>query len=86
MLVIIIHEFLGFLPKGKLIFSELETQGAKEKVGFLGCPLSKVFSRANQNLSAIASQLLLVLNKAEREGGSCLILQPNRLHTERQGK
>lgn len=86
MLVIIIHEFLGFLPKGKRIFSELETQGAKEKVGFLGCPLSKVFSRANQNLSAIASQLLLVLNKAEREGGSCLILQPNRLHRERQGK
>ena len=86
MLVIIIHEFLGFLPKGKLIFSELETQCAKEKVGFLGCPLSKVFSRANQNLSAIASQLLLVLNKAEREGGSCLILQPNRLHRERQGK
>ena len=43
-------------------------------------------SRVNQNLSAIASQLLLVLNMAEREGGTCPILQPNRLHTERQGK
>ena len=76
----------GFLPKGKLIFSESEAQGAEEKVAFLGCPLSNVFSRANQNLSAVASQLLLVLNKAEREDGTCPILQSNRLHMERQGE
>lgn len=55
MSVIIIHKCWGFLPKGKLTFSELEVLGAKEKLGFLGCPLSKVFSRANQTLPAVAS-------------------------------
>ena len=64
----------------------MEAQVAKEKVVFLGCPFSKAFSRASQNFSAIASQLLLVLNKVEREGGTCPILQLNRLHTGRQGK
>lgn len=65
MSVIIIHKCWGFLPKGKLTFSELEVQGAKEKLGFLGCLLSKVFSGANQTLPAVASQLLLTLSKEE---------------------
>lgn len=52
----------------------------------MGCPLSQTFSKAKQNPSAIASQLLLVLNKEEREGSSypCSVTQQNQ-HREGGG-
>lgn len=81
---IIIRKCWGFLPKGKLLFGELEAQGAKENEWFLGCSLSSIFSRAYQNLFVVGSQLLLVLNKKERESRSYLTLYPKRISTGRE--
>lgn len=84
MSVIIIPKCWAFLPKGKLLFGELEAQGAKEKELFLGCSLSRIFSRAYQNLFSVGSQLLLVLNKEERESRRHLTMYPNRISTGRE--